>query len=347
MHHRILKYSRRAEGYSDLSNKVRITLGRERLKRFVPLFETEKESTIDSIVSTKKDGVCSIKGFTSVKNKPVAELETVRSSENPYWKTITYSVDTFFREDIDSITLSDKCEALISESDPAWYRAEVENRSKTSFEPSVKRAPMKRTDISKHQESLLHDFGVQDLFHITHIDNLPTIFEKGLLSHNLAYKRTQPTDISDLEVNNRRNITEPIYRMPLHDYVPLYFNPRNPMLSKKRRMDSDLAIVVLDRTLILDKGVVFTDGNAASEYTEFLSKLDDLTKIDWKCMWAEYWDDYASGKRKRCAEVLIPNQIPIDRIAGVLVKDYDSYADVAKSVTEKVRFQCEGSLFKW
>ena len=102
----------------------------------------------------------------------------------------------------------------------------------------------------------------------------------------------------------------------MHAYVPLYFNPRNAMLYQvsKKLTPENIVVIRMSRKLMLQKDVWFTDGNAANTKTLSYESLEDLDKLDWDCIRAEYWTDYEDGKRKRMAEILVPNEIPLNYI---------------------------------
>ena len=160
------------------------------------------------------------------------------------------------------------------------------------------------------------------LYHLTHIENLQSIRNHGLLSHNRAHDRTDPRDIADPEViaiRSRRRDT--VFDRPLHDYVPLYFTPRNPMLSRRREIQSKLAILCINKSALLFDGAVFTDGNAAGVDTRFFGDCRHLDQLDWACIRAPYWNDFPDGKRKRCAEVLVPDRLGPEQFNGVIVSN--------------------------
>ena len=161
------------------------------------------------------------------------------------------------------------------------------------------------------------------LYYIVHKDNISSILAyQELLCHSRAHETANPTDISDLEVNRRRSDKiDPIQRRPLHDYVNLYFRARNPMLSARRQLQSDLVVLYVDRRLLQEPGVVFTDGNAASDATRFFDDLSDLTELDWDCLEADFWNDFDDGKRKRCAEILVPDRVPLSRVERAVVSN--------------------------
>ena len=161
-------------------------------------------------------------------------------------------------------------------------------------------------------------YGIDFLYHFTHVDNMPSIREHGLLSHNAA-QPVVSADISNPNVQERR-ADKSVFGRPLHDYVPLYFNPKNPMLFVLREHQDNLVILLLDRGLLVQDGVVFTDGNAASDPTNFFTDVSRLDDLDWDCIRSEYWNDYPDGIRIRCAEILVPHAIPFGEIQRIRVR---------------------------
>ena len=175
--------------------------------------------------------------------------------------------------------------------------------------------------------------GIEYLYHITHLDNLESIAKTGLKSHNQAHEENGPVDISDPDVNERRRRRDPIYGISLHDYVPLYFRALNPMLYRRKDQQRELAILCVDSSVMHIPEVIFTDGNAASDYTDFFHDMEDLAKLDWNCLGdaAEYWHD-REGIRRRCAEVLVPRTLLWGTIRWIVVQCPDTRS-VAENVT--------------
>ena len=165
-------------------------------------------------------------------------------------------------------------------------------------------------------EEILDYYEIDSLYHYTHVDHLHTIYKYGLRSHNRAHELgLVQHDISNPDVQDLR-AHRLIGGRPLHDYVPLYFNPRNAMLFdvfKKHTLEG-IVLLRLPRMLMLQKGVWFTDGNAANTPTLSYDNLEDLDKLDWECIRAEYWTEYEDGKRKCMAEILIPDKISANYI---------------------------------
>lgn len=180
--------------------------------------------------------------------------------------------------------------------------------------------------MSRRETDLLDKFDIEYLFHMTHIDNLPSILKHGLHAHGNHH---QKVDISDCNVNSRRARNEPIYNRPIHNYVPFYFNPKNHMLSKRRNIQDDIVILVLDRNLILSSGSLFTDGNASSDPTDFSNNLNDLDELDWECIYTEgYYSGFSDGPRKRMSEVLVPDFVDVDNIQAILCNNIDTQANI-------------------
>lgn len=162
------------------------------------------------------------------------------------------------------------------------------------------------------------------LFHITHRNNLESIAQSGLKPHNQAHADHDPVDISDPSVNQRRSRHDPVHGRSLHDYVPLYFRARNPMLYRRSNVQEDLAILYVHKSVMLIPGAIFTDGNAASKSTRFFDDLEDLDQLDWECLRAERWSDFDDGRRRRCAEVLVPRVLPFALVSAIVVQNMDS-----------------------
>ena len=151
-----------------------------------------------------------------------------------------------------------------------------------------------------------HAHGVKHLWHMTHKDNVGGIIEKGILNHYDAHSDNfKPFDISDHNAQRWREYIEPRYSRRIHEYAPLYINPRNPMLFVRREIQRDICLIAVSLDVMVEYEFLVTDGNAASRGTLFGNTLDDLNLIPWDVLNGNFWDDYEDGKRKKCAEVLI------------------------------------------
>ena len=187
-------------------------------------------------------------------------------------------------------------------------------------------------------------YQIDYLYHLTSPDNLPSILQNGLLSHNRAHRDGYVMqDIADPEVNQRRSERE-IGGRPLHDYVPLYFTPKGPMLWV-RQYEHPIAILCLSRRALAWNGAIFSDGNAASVNTAFFNSLKDIDQVDWQCVRAERWDGIDDGRRKRCAEVLVPDAVPARLIRQIAVRTEEIRAAVAGSIGPEISVVVQPELY--
>jgi hypothetical protein len=168
---------------------------------------------------------------------------------------------------------------------------------------------------------------VTDIYHITHIRNLPNILKDGGLwcdrvvsQRNLAHVSIAHQHIKDRRA--QKNVPLPPHGV-VADYVPFYFGPRSPMLYSISRGNvagyqggqSEVLHFVASAESILQSGLafVFTDGHAEMNISHFYQDLRDLNKIDWEVMNSVYWRDTnvdGDRKRRRQAEFLVYEFFP-------------------------------------
>lgn len=177
-----------------------------------------------------------------------------------------------------------------------------------------------------HNLYKIQKYNINYLYHITHIDNLKSIIDNGLLAHNNKYVKRK---IDNEDVNEHRSRKEPLYGKSIHNYVPLYFNPKNPMLYVNKELQKNIVILEFTNTLMLNNMItenisIFTDGNASVKSTNFYNNLNDLEKLDWDCIYSKKWTNYNDGKRKVMAEVLVENYISSDYIENIYCYDKES-----------------------
>lgn len=163
----------------------------------------------------------------------------------------------------------------------------------------------------------LDNYDFTSLDHMTHIDNLDSIFKYGLQAHGNPYKKR---DISNTEVNGRRERKESVYGRKIHDYVPFYFNPRNAMMYRNK--DEDVVILAFSKKLLLKENVLFTDRNAATDSVHFYHNIDDLNQINWDIVKSQNWNGKPTVvKQIMMAEVLVYDKVTIDDLLGIYCKD--------------------------
>lgn len=164
--------------------------------------------------------------------------------------------------------------------------------------------------------SSLRSYGIDCLWHMTHVDNVSSISQRGLVSHERAVP-IKRVDISDPDVQRLRGGADPIFNRKLKAYSPTYIKIRNPMLYRLKDESELLCLLEISLESIDYHDVLFTDGNAASRETKFYSNPADLKLLPWDVLNSEYWNDFISGKRKRCAEVLIYPSISARHITSI------------------------------
>lgn len=161
---------------------------------------------------------------------------------------------------------------------------------------------------------------ISELHYITHIDNICSIIQRGILCNRKA-KRLTHVSVALPEVQDKRTNKSVPGGKSLHEYVNLYFTARNPMLFKRRTQHEELCVLIVSSAVLDLPDVVITDGNAASDYTIFLPSPSGLKKVDKELVYAEYWTDADTfkeweKKRVKCAEVLVPDKVDTTYIIG-------------------------------
>ncbi len=170
--------------------------------------------------------------------------------------------------------------------------------------------------------------GKKALGNITHIDNIPSIMQHGILCHELVQKLKHQS-IALEKVQDRRHRKRVPNGLLLHQYACLYFSPRNPMMFYRKchteiyKLEDLCVLSVSPRVLNID-GTVISDGNASSSITRFYEAEEGLQSIDFETVYAKWWNsedvfEKEEKKRVKCAEVLVPYSIPYDLVTGAVV----------------------------
>jgi ssDNA thymidine ADP-ribosyltransferase, DarT len=171
------------------------------------------------------------------------------------------------------------------------------------------------------------------IYHITHLDNLNSIVQRGLLS-NTCLQLTKQTfrDISYGNIQDRRAVKSVpcAAKGVLHDYVPFYFAPRSPMLytiykgnvpGYQGGQDPVLHLVTdLEAIEKAELVFTFTDGHAVMDYSNFYIDPEDLQEIDWDVMRLTCWNDTTDDPNRKCkrqAEFLVHHAFPWNLIQEI------------------------------
>ncbi|HFC8510843.1 TPA: DUF4433 domain-containing protein [Neisseria subflava] len=170
-----------------------------------------------------------------------------------------------------------------------------------------------KTKELNYIKDILHQYGISTLNHMTHIDNLLSILDNGLLSHNNC-SCNRKRDISNQGVNARRERLEPIYHRKVHDYVPFYLNVKNSMLYVVQKQYGDKIVILgYSPDILFEKDILFTDRNAATNaviFTDTCYCLGDKSFIDMDRVFnihKESWNKEL--KHIMQAEILIPEKV--------------------------------------
>lgn len=180
------------------------------------------------------------------------------------------------------------------------------------------------------------------LYYITHIDNVPSILQHGILSHEMIESEGIPfTHIYNAEiVSKRQKITTPDGR-GLWSFANLYFQPRNPMLyrvvffSPPTKVD-DIAVLGLQMNVLNGPDIYITNGNAASSLSDIMSAREGKRAFSQivKDIDKEYWTDEGGSKRKIMAECLVPGKIHPSFIKEIYVANYETADKLKKRLPQ-------------
>lgn len=206
---------------------------------------------------------------------------------------------------------------------------------------------------------------IAELYHITHIENINSILDHGLLCKKLIEKyNLKYRDLSLTTCQERRRVKN-LGNLSLHDFVPLYFAHKNPMtyLTLYDTNKEDLCFICVSNKVLSLLDVYYSDGNAAADDTKFYKLTDELESIRYlketlqnvetARNWGGYRDlddeIYRNKKRIRCAEVLVSNKIPVSMFKRIVVSNNNTKIKLEESVGKKIDIHVDESFFnpKW
>jgi hypothetical protein len=169
------------------------------------------------------------------------------------------------------------------------------------------------------------DSRVTELHCIMPIANMPSVIEKGILSHERAAK-VEHHSVALQPVQDKRDQKQVPGGLKLHQYANLYFHARNPMMYKRLGEAANLCVVRVSTAVIGLQGTVISDQNAASNYVRFLHPkqwqlldYDAIYAMDWRH--PENPPAYFRHSSQKCAEVLVPQSVEPRYLTGAYVRD--------------------------
>ena len=195
---------------------------------------------------------------------------------------------------------------------------------------------------------------LKSLYYITHIDNLPSIFQRGILS----YERIEKEKVGSIsifnptnkETNKKRKISPQNNRKNLLNYANLFFQPRNPMMYRAifEKSANQLAVLEVAATVLNEPETIVADGNITDELTQFYPGIQGLKKLrqQEKIIQSEWWKKSDGSKRKIMAECLVPGYIKPEYIRSVIIADEASRSWVHGSMdNSEIRIICQPNMF--
>jgi len=170
-------------------------------------------------------------------------------------------------------------------------------------------------------------FTIRELFYITHVKNIKSILERGILCHKriedsgIPYARIYNKEV----VSRRKSITTPD-GSSLWNFANLFFQARNPMLYTvvRNKPLEEIAVIGVDKSILDRPDIFISTGNAAHSQSEIVpatEKKKVLPKIIHNIN-RVYWNEVDGSKRTIMAECLVPDFIPPDLIRSVYFADY-------------------------
>ncbi len=100
------------------------------------------------------------------------------------------------------------------------------------------------------------------------------------------------------------------------------------MMYKRKDRHSELCVLRVSSEVVHSTGVIICDGNAASAATNFFENLESA-HLDTSVIFGESWtnttiENLSENRRKRCAEVLVPDSISPSLVIGAYVSSIES-----------------------
>lgn len=176
-----------------------------------------------------------------------------------------------------------------------------------------------------------------EFYYIVRIENLPSILQKGILSHQAVMENGIKNETVYIDGIVQRRKKKIVGGQSLWNYANLYLRPDNAMMSAITYGEQDLAkkarnIIVLgiDKSVADIPGAFITDGNAASEDTQFfpIAEKDRVVDSIKRFLNREPWKKDDDSKRIVMAEILIPNSVNPAFIRHIYIPHSDMMGDV-------------------
>lgn len=171
------------------------------------------------------------------------------------------------------------------------------------------------------------------LYRMTHIENIPHILQYGITHKNSNNYNNNYVPIGDNSIISTRNHFKLNSGKTIGDYIPFYFATRTPMLYVIQKGFNGVlptkpeeiiyCVTSIQQILNSDLNFIFTDGHANNHLTSEFSKnqISNAENIlDFNAISSRDWIDEndLDKKRKKEAEFLLENDLPLDSILGYI-----------------------------
>lgn len=186
------------------------------------------------------------------------------------------------------------------------------------------------------------------VYHMTHLENLESILQNELLSTNEKTRLgIKHKNIANHGIQNRRaamNVTcGPMGTV--HDYVPFYFSPREPMLLRllnSKNLDQQLIIYLAVKIDVVEReDVVLTSASANTNIPPtFYCSPENLSGLNWNLIDCNKWGFSDDDRHAKMAEMLIHEKVEVSEIGFIVVWN-EKYKKIVENLLTKANYQIE------
>ena len=159
---------------------------------------------------------------------------------------------------------------------------------------------------------------LKQIFHLTALDNMPSIIQNGLMPRQLIRSRGKEfCDIADQGIIEERNTID------LNAYIPFHFHPYSSfdIAVKASHPETQFVYIALKREFARYSGFKVISAHPLSdEKPELLDYDEGFAQIDWDAI-SQGNEDRRATKQARMAECLTDRIIPAALFQNVYVHD--------------------------
>lgn len=187
------------------------------------------------------------------------------------------------------------------------------------------------------------------LYHITHIDNIPSILEYGLMPRKELEKQggAKFYDIADPEILSKRES----YKSALSNYVLFHFYSKNPFDGRicKTYGAENMAIITISRDLHKTNKFYIIPSHPLDKDEPDIYPYDEGFKlIRWDILDKESGRDYRDPEiKKACmAECVVPYNIPCEAFSCIFVASEETKRKIMQAPnSNRVRITVNARMF--